>query len=222
MASKCPRVFLASSSPQRRRLLQAMGIDCEVISPEVDETPQQFESPYDYVIRLAVQKSNAVAQTCVNSDHDSVWVAADTCVVIRKRKLGKPVSEADARNMLQLLSGQVHQVYSAVAAMHNRIIRCAATVSDVEFRQLSGDEIAAYLASGESKNRAGSYAIQGRAGAFVKQLNGSLSCVIGLPVQETAQLLRLTGVAVPNDRVLAESVCREFSLDQNWLDKSLI
>ena len=211
-----PRVHLASSSPQRYRLLKAIGIECTVIRPNIDETPLTSETPGDYVIRLAVQKSNKAAQLLIDEVSNDVIVAADTCVAIDQQKLGKPTSGANASDMLKLLSGQVHQVYSAVAVLCNRITRCVATVTDVEFRSLSERDIEAYLASGESNNRAGAYAIQGNAGAFVKRLTGSVSGVIGMPVKETAELLSLAGVAVPSYATLAERVRTEFTLIHNW------
>ena len=210
------RVHLASSSPQRYRLLKAIGIECAVISPNIDETPLTSEAPGDYVIRLAVQKSVKAAQLLIDQVSDDVIVAADTCVAIDQQKLGKPTSGTNASEMLKLLSGQVHQVYSAVAVLCSRITRCVATVSDVEFRSLSDSDIEAYLASGESNNRAGAYAIQGDAGAFVKRLTGSVSGVIGMPVKETAELLSLAGIAIPSYATITESVRTEFALKHNW------
>ncbi len=217
MVSKAPRVYLASSSPQRYRLLKVMGISCEVIEPDIDETPQPHELPVDYVMRLAVQKSNKAVAESPTHVGGCVYIGADTCVAIHNQKLGKPSSEADARHMLELLSGQIHQVYSAVAVVHERNIRCTATVSDVEFHPLSASVIQSYLDSGEANNRAGSYAIQGQAGTFVKQLTGSLSSVIGMPVLETGELLQLAGVAVANNGVATEQVFEEFSIRHRWL-----
>ena len=115
MALKAPRLFLASSSPQRYRLLQAMELDFSVISPDIDETPKNDESPSNYVLRLAVQKSTEAVQMAPQSTLERIFVGADTCVSIDEHKLGKPENMAEARQMLELLSGQIHQVYSAVS-----------------------------------------------------------------------------------------------------------
>lgn len=211
-----PRVYLASSSPQRYRLLKALGISCVAIDPDIDETPRTDELPVDYVMRLAVQKSNNVAEKSVVDLENSVIIGSDTCVAIRNHKLGKPASEVNAGQMLELLSGQVHQVFSAVAVVHGRNTRCVATVSDVEFYPLSESKIQSYLASGEANNRAGAYAIQGEAGRFVKRLTGSLSSVIGMPVKETIELLQLTGVVVSKHDVAAQCVHQEFAIEHEW------
>ena len=218
MALKAPRVFLASSSPQRFRLLQAMELDFSVIFPDIDETPKTNESPSDYVLRLAVQKSAEAVQMAPQSSLESIFVGADTCVSINERKLGKPKNLAEARQMLELLSGEIHQVYSAVSVTNCRIIRCAVAVSEVEFNHLTETQIQSYLASGESENRAGAYAIQGRAVAFIKRVVGSLTSVIGMPVKETAQLLELAGVSVPSYSSIAGNVLAEFQFEHCWPD----
>ncbi len=216
MTLKVPEIYLASSSPQRYRLLQALKLEFTVITPNIDETPNASEPPLEYVMRLAVAKSNKAAQELSDQRSDTVIVGADTCVVLEDQKLGKPSCRENARLMLEKLAGQVHHVYSAVAVAHGNTTRCVNTVSSVEFEQLSDSDIESYLDSGESDNRAGSYAIQGKAGAFVKRLSGSLSSVVGLPVKETAQMLQLTGVSVPPYEIVAKSVRQDFAFEHDW------
>ncbi len=219
MTQAARRVFLASSSPQRFRMLKALEMNFSVISPDIDETPRADETPRDYVLRLAVQKSSEAMQRIPERADDCITVGADTCVSINERKLGKPESRLEARRMLELLSGEIHQVHSAVAVTCGRITRCAAAVSDVEFIRLTEAQIDTYLASGESENRAGAYAIQGIAASFVKRIAGSLSSVVGMPVKETAELLGLAGVAVPAYPRIASRVLAEFSLGgRSWPD----
>ena len=218
MALKAPRVFLASSSPQRYRLLQAMELDFSVISPDIDETPKNDENPSDYVLRLAVQKSAEAVRMAPQSSLERIFVGADTCVSIDEHKLGKPENLLEARQMLEQLSGEIHQVYSAVSVTNCRITRCVVAVSEVEFNHLSETQIQSYLASGESENRAGAYAIQGRAVAFINRVVGSLTSVIGMPVKETAELLELAGVSVPSYASVAGNVLAEFQFEHCWPD----
>lgn len=209
-------MFLASSSPQRFRLLRAMSLEFTVIKPQVDETPHEYESVREYVLRLAVGKSREASENLSVSVNRFITIGADTCVSINGKKLGKPSNRDEARQMLELLSGQVHQVYSAVAVTDCKTTRSNAAVSEVEFHELTDAQIEAFLASGESENRAGSYAIQGRAGLFVKRLWGSLSSVIGMPLRETVQLLNEMGVYTPPYEKAARSVKLEFPGERNW------
>ncbi len=217
MNRTAPQVYLASSSPQRYRLLKALQLKFSVVNPDIDETPRADESPSDYVVRLALQKSYSGSRF-ITTAGDHVILGADTCVSINQRKLGKPQNRSDACQMLKSLSGEVHQVYSAVAVNSCRITRCVAVVSDVEFHPLDDAQIREYLASGESEGRAGAYAIQGRAASFVKNITGSLSSVIGMPIKETAELLWLAGVTVPSYEISAGNVLSEFPFERTWSD----
>ncbi len=216
MTLEISQVYLASSSPQRYRLLRAMNLQFDVIEPDIDETPYRHETVSDYVVRVATQKSQKASEALPAEINSHVVVGADTCVAIDNRKLGKPVDAADARRMLELLSGQVHEVHSAVAVANCRNTRTATSVSQVEFHTLTDAQISAFIASGEAENRAGAYAIQGRAGAFVKRLAGSFSAVIGMPIRETAELLQAAGVSMPPYVTLARKVEHEFPIAQDW------
>lgn len=216
MAVKSTSVFLASESPQRFRLLRAMGLSFSVVAPQIDEAPHEGETVREYVLRLAADKSRKGSENLPDDVNQSITVGADTCVTINNTKLGKPGNRAEARRMLELLSGQVHEVYSAVAVSDCSTIESATVVSEVEFFKLTDAEIEAFLVSGESENRAGAYAIQGRAGTFVKRLRGSLSSVIGMPVRETAQLLNEMGVSTPPYETMARKVSLEFPGPRNW------
>lgn len=210
------QIYLASSSPQRFRLLKALGLEFTVVSGEIDETPHSFESVPQYVMRLAEHKSVKSEPQLANTTGQYVIVGADTCVTIDDIKLGKPADIDEARQMLLRLSGRTHQVYSAVAVTDGETTRSVAVSTEVEFHQLTIEEIEIYLASGEAQNRAGSYAIQGLAGSFVKRLSGSLSSVIGLPVKETIQLLSDSKVTVSKYRDIAKNVEGEFQIRQSW------
>ena len=184
--AKAPLV-LASASARRRDLLRQIGIEPDVIAPaEVDETPRRRELPAHYARRIAEAKADAVAP-----GHPGAFVlAADTVVAVGRRILPKPADEAEARRCLELLSGRRHRVLGAVSlrAPDGRQAR-RLVVTAVRFKRLGPDEIAAYLATGEWRDKAGGYAIQGRAAALVPAINGSYPNVVGLPLAETAGLL---------------------------------
>ncbi len=184
--AKAPLV-LASASARRRDLLRQIGIEPDVIAPaEVDETPRRRELPAHYARRIAEAKADAVAP-----GHPGAFVlAADTVVAVGRRILPKPADEAEARRCLELLSGRRHRVLGAVSlrAPDGRRAR-RLVVTAVRFKRLGPDEIAAYLATGEWRDKAGGYAIQGRAAALVPTINGSYGNVVGLPLAETAGLL---------------------------------
>lgn len=195
-----PRLVLASGSPRRRELLSRLGVAFEVRAADIDETPRAGESPEALARRLALAKARAAARP------GEVALGADTDVAVDGEILGKPADAADARRMLRRLSGRAHQVWSGVAlvevAADGRPLReaVAATRSDVRFRELGDDEIAAYAASGEPLDRAGAYAIQGGAAPFVAALEGDLSNVVGLPLAATRVLLTRFGFSPrPND-----------------------
>ncbi len=182
---------LASRSPRRRELLDQVGIAHRVRHVDVDETRLPDEVPAVYVERLARAKAAAGLAT---AGHGPV-LGADTVVVLDDAVLGKPVDRADALATLARLSGRRHAVLTAVALAHNDAIACRLSVSQVTFRTLAADEIAAYWATGEPADKAGAYAIQGRAALFVTRLEGSYSGVMGLPLYETGELLREAGLA---------------------------
>ncbi len=187
------QLYLASGSPRRRELLTQIGVPFSVISADIDETPLNHETPSAYVERLARGKAEAGRGTLV-SDVDGCVLGADTAVVLDGKILGKPVDEAEACAMLMMLAGQEHEVLTAVAVIEGE--RCESRVvrSRVLFRAIDRDEAAAYWASGEPRDKAGGYGIQGLGAVFVAGLNGSYSAVVGLPLCETAELLGRFGI----------------------------
>ncbi len=187
-----PRVILASASPRRCELLTQIGVSFEQRVAAIDETPGVGESPADYVVRVALEKARVV---CAAGKPDLPVLGADTEVVVDGAILGKPADFAHARAMLRQLSGRAHEVFSAVALVAQRE---AVTVnrSTVWFRALEDREIEAYWRSGEPRDKAGAYAIQGLAATFIQRLDGSYSGVMGLPLYETARLLQDFGIEV--------------------------
>ena len=182
-------IILASQSPRRVDLLKQMGIDCLVMPADIDETPLSGEPPSDYVLRLAEQKASAIV-TKLNGQHANLLIlAADTTVALGNAIFGKPESEADAFNMLKKLSGSTHQVHTAIAAAFKGKFETAINTTQVTIMPLSDAMISEYIATGEPMDKAGSYAIQGLAGAWVSHIEGSYTGVMGLPVHETALLL---------------------------------
>ena len=185
------RLILASSSPRRSELLRNASFEFEVMPSETDETYHRDESPSANAERIARRKAEAVAQRLIPSE-DAVVLAADTLVVVGDEVLGKPPSPDDARLMLEKLSGRAHEVISGVALMNPDGTRSVAAheVKRVHFRPLSADEITLYVASGEPRDKAGAYAIQGRASRFVTRIEGCYFNVMGLPVALVDSLLR--------------------------------
>jgi septum formation protein len=185
-------IILASASPRRKELLNQIGVRHTVYAVDIDETPLMNESPLAYVQRVAAEKSAA----CVlKLQTEQLVLAADTVVVLGDVIMGKPKDEADALMMLRQLSGKTHQVCSAIS-LRGREHTQAVSITDVTFKALTEQEILAYWHSGEPLDKAGSYAIQGKGSVFVTAINGSFSGVVGLPLFETAQLLRQQGVDV--------------------------
>jgi septum formation protein len=188
-----PRLVLASQSPRRRDMLEQLGIALEVRPAHADESVLAGEAPRDYVARVAREKARAVS--------GEVVLAADTAVVLGAEVLGKPTGAEDARRMLRALSGTVHEVLTAVCvrcAQPTRATELEAVVATkVRFARLSAREIDWYVATGEPGDKAGAYAIQGAGGAFVLSVEGSVSNVVGLPLAETADLLRRAGFTLP-------------------------
>lgn len=194
-----PRIYLASQSPRRRELLKQIGVNFEMLllrsdprrNLEVDETPHAGEHPESYVRRVAQAKAEAgyVALRFRNLPSFPV-LAADTTVTLDNKIFGKPDSAEHAVEMLRQLSGKKHQVLSAVAIALDEHIEVALSTSTVRFTTLSEERIRRYLLTREYADKAGGYAIQGQAGAFVEHLSGSYSGVMGLPLFETVQLLQ--------------------------------
>ena len=190
-AAKFLPLVLASASPRRTALLAQAGIvPTRIVAPEIDETPAKHELPRAYALRMAVLKAQAVAK-----QEDGAWVlAADTVVACGRRILPKAASQASVESCLKLLSGRRHQVLTALAlTAPGAALRTRIVTTRVAFKVLTSDEIAAYVASGEGEGKAGGYAIQGRAEAFVRFINGSYSNVVGLPLYETVALLNGCG-----------------------------
>jgi septum formation protein len=191
-ASPAAHLYLASRSPRRLELLGQLGLRPAVVAADVDETPAPGERPKDYVQRIALAKARAGAAALDEPSARPV-LAADTAVVVDERILGKPAGADEALAMLGLLSGRGHEVLTAVAVIGRREQVCL-SISRVRFRDIPPAEAAAYWASGEPRDKAGAYAIQGRGALFVAELRGSYSGVVGLPLFETAELLAAEGV----------------------------
>ncbi|MCR9278452.1 MAG: Maf family protein [Pseudomonadaceae bacterium] len=183
------KLVLASASPRRRELLDQVGLAHAVKPQDVDESVLPGETPEDYVLRVASKKADACPR-----QPDEVVLAADTTVVADGQILGKPADHARAREMLLRLSGTSHVVLSAVAARSERGGFEALVRAIVTLRRLSDREIDAYLATGESFDKAGAYGVQGIAGTFVERVDGSYTAVVGLPLAETELLLQRAGL----------------------------
>ena len=181
-------ITLASSSPRRREILATLGLEFSIAAADADETPLPGEAPGDMVLRLAVAKAEAVA-----AGPPDIVIAADTAVVVDDLVLGKPTDRDDCLAMLDALSGRSHTVYTGVALHCDDVTHTALSKTDVLFRDISRDEAITYWQSGEPRDKAGAYAVQGLGGVFVERIEGSYSGVVGLPVFETASLLRQVG-----------------------------
>jgi septum formation protein len=188
MGQKGP-LILASSSPRRAELLRTAGIDFTIEVADVDESLLDGERPHDYVARLAAAKAEAVAQRLGGS----CWVlGADTTVVIEEEIAAKPVDPADAKRMLHRLSGQWHEVLTAIALRDRHQLHVEVETTRVLFALLTQAEIDWYVTTGEPMDKAGAYGIQGYASRFIERIEGSYSNVVGLPVHRVYQLLRRT------------------------------
>ncbi|MBD5771693.1 Maf family protein [Marinomonas colpomeniae] len=192
-------LVLASASPRRKELLNLLVKNFDVLPADIDETPHTQEIAENYVVRMAVEKAIAAKiKYKQQSDIDitAVFIASDTSVVIDGHILGKPTSLEDSKNMLRLLSGRSHQVITSLCLCNldreHLVTKCV--VSDVFFRSISDVEIEQYWRTGEPQDKAGSYAIQGLGSVFVETMSGSYSAVVGLPLFETAQLLKQFGI----------------------------
>ena len=186
------QIILASASPRRKELLDQIKVSYQVYPVDLDETPLPNETPLNYVLRIAAEKSAA----CLGQLKPQIPVlAADTAVILDNMILGKPKDQADALAMLKQLSGKTHQVYSAIS-LRGREHSQAVSITEVTFRRLTEREILDYWRSGEPVDKAGGYAIQGMGGAFVESIKGSFSGVVGLPLFETAKLLSEQGIEI--------------------------
>jgi septum formation protein len=198
-------VYLASRSPRRQQLLSQIGVNFEVLSlreappraADVDEKPLPAELPLDYTRRIVRLKAEMGRLRLLERGlRDLPLLAADTVVVLGKRILGKPANCVHAKEMLKTLSGQTHQVLTGIAVAAPGGVQVRVSTTMVQFRDMSEREIQAYVAHGEAQDKAGAYAIQGRAAVFVSAISGSYSGVVGLPLYETGQLLEEFGISL--------------------------
>jgi septum formation protein len=200
-------IYLASRSPRRRELLTQIGVRFDPLlfrdgarrDPDTDESVLEGETPDEYVKRVTQMKARAGWERVVmrRGLRRMPVLAADTTVALANENFGKPADRDDAIRMLTALAGTQHRVLTAVAVCAEERLELALNVSLVTFATLTPERIKAYVDSGEPFDKAGSYAIQGRAGAFAERIEGSYSGVMGLPLYETASLLRQFGIAVP-------------------------
>jgi septum formation protein len=200
-------IFLASRSPRRRELLQQIGVRFEPLlfragaraDADTDETVHPGEGPDPYVRRIAEMKARAAWQrvTMRHGLQRKPVLVADTTVALATEILGKPLDRADAERMLALLSGKRHRVLTAVAITFEGRVELAVSESHVTFGIIEPERIAAYVASGEPFDKAGAYAVQGRAASFIERIEGSYTGIMGLPLYETTRLLAKFGIAVP-------------------------
>lgn len=187
-------IYLASQSPRRAELLQQIGVPFEQFAVDIDESHRDGERPEDLVQRLALEKARTGFPRIRAEDASALVLGSDTIVVHNGRILGKPADSQDAHNMLRDLSATQHQVLTAVALVGAELAEVRMSINNVSFRELSDGEITLYIATGEPMDKAGAYGIQGAGAVFVQHLEGSYSAVMGLPLFETAGLLRQAGV----------------------------
>ena len=196
-------IYLASQSPRRRQLLEQLGVSCQLLLPDADEDSEALEvvlageSPTAYVQRVMQLKLDAALVRLKRRGLPPAPVlCSDTTVAMARRIYGKPEDERDARRMLGELAGATHRVLTAVAVQHRRTRLQALSVSRVTFAPMGLAQIRAYVASGEPKGKAGAYAVQGKVAMFISHISGSYSGIMGLPLHETAQLLRAVGLKI--------------------------
>lgn len=183
------KLILGSASPRRKDLLAQLGVTPDaILPPDIDEDPKRGELPRPYCLRLAQEKAAAVA-----AGPDDIVLCADTTVALGRRILGKPRDAGQAAEFLTALGGRRHQVITAVAVRRGDRVWTRDSVSAVKMKRLSDAELNAYLAGGEWQGKAGAYAIQGAAGAFIPWISGSFTGIVGLPLSETAALLAAAG-----------------------------
>ena len=190
-------VYLASASPRRRELLQQAGIRYQVILPDIDEVVQLGESAEVFVIRVAREKAQAGQALVIKEGRPAAPVlGADTCIVLENEIIGKPGSRAEGIRMLTRLAGRSHEVLTGVALVEEGNIQQALSCSRVVFGPLSAKEIEDYWESGEPADKAGAYAIQGKAGAFIERIEGSYTGIVGLPLNEIVSMIKKTGAGL--------------------------
>lgn len=194
-----PRLVLASASPRRAELLSAAGFDFEVVAADIDERRWPDEAPADHVVRLAIDKARAVQtnltdqqinRPIVQSPDRPIILGADTAVVVGSRVLGKPRDREDAAEMLRALSGRTHEVLTGVAILVGDRLATGCATTAVTFEELSAAEIEWYVATDEPMDKAGAYAVQGRASRFVSRIEGPYANVVGLPIETVYRLLK--------------------------------
>ena len=205
MSFREQRIYLASRSPRRRELLKQIGVNFDVLllredptrGEDVDERPLTDEPPQDHVTRIAKAKAElGWVRVLQRRLRPSLVLGADTSVVLQGEVIGKPENRHDAERILAKLSGHTHQVLSAVALCYREQVQWRLSSSTVEFRPMTEQEIRRYVATGEPLDKAGAYAIQGRGAAFIRNITGSYSGVMGLPLFETVELLQHFGFEV--------------------------
>ena len=199
------KIYLASRSPRRRELLRQIGVGHEVLlmredarrGAEVDETPMAGEAPRDYALRVAIAKAQAGLQVVARRATGMIKpvLAADTTIALDNTIIGKPADAADAKRILNALSGRSHVVITAVAVAFADQLETRLSESMVSMAALSDAQIQRYIDSGESMDKAGAYAVQGRAAAFITRIEGSYSGIMGLPLAETVELLAVFHIA---------------------------
>ncbi len=195
-------LVLASSSPRRRELLAQIGLECEVVPVNVDETVSNGETALAYTQRMARKKAGA---GLVQAARGRIILAADTVVCIDRQILAKPDDKQHAMAMLDLLSGRKHSVITSFALVRGERWVCTSCTTDVWLAEIDAAQRDAYWCSGEPRDKAGAYAIQGRAAVFVERIAGSYSNVVGLPLYELAEALRVFGVDSTTPKQLQES-----------------
>lgn len=191
------QVILASASPRRKQLLEQIDLEFEVIPSNAEETIFPGETPEEHVVRLSIDKATEVAE---REDTNGRWfIGSDTIVLCNEQILGKPIDEQHATEMLRMLSGREHRVLSGYAVLDRQTgaQRAEAVSTQVRFRELTDEEIARYIATGEPMDKAGSYAIQGRGVCFVAGIEGSYTNVVGLPLCRLTLALKELGVPLP-------------------------
>ena len=196
-------IYLASQSPRRRQLLEQLGVAYELLLPAADEDAEALEAmlpheaPLTYVQRVTQLKLDAALQRLRDRDLPPAPIlCSDTTVALGRAILGKPANAGDAERILSTLSGKTHRVLTAVALGTAEVRRQAVSISRVTFAPMTPEQIRAYVATGEPMGKAGAYAVQGRAAAYISGLSGSYSGIMGLPMFETAQLLKAFGFSV--------------------------
>lgn len=188
-----PQIILASASLRRQQLLDQIGIAYDVLAVDIDESLLPAEAAYHYVKRLAEEKAQAGFS---KSDKKIPVLGADTTVVVDETPLGKPIDENDAINMLMRLSGKTHRVMTGVALVDGVRMLSSVNITEVSFDEVGVEAARAYWRTGEAADKAGAYAIQGLAAVWIKEIKGSFSGVMGLPLYETAQLLSAFNVSI--------------------------